>query len=128
MKPLRRGARAAEGLLLLATIGIEAGGNYVLALTRGQAEGTEFQQTFARASELAGLAAPLADALEADLAALAVHDRAAHGGLAGQREGERLRPAHRHRRRHHRRHAASCSGSRGLTTTSPTGWRRWRRR
>lgn len=48
MKPLRRGARAAEGLLLLATIGIEAGGNYVLALTRGEAEGTEFQRTFAR--------------------------------------------------------------------------------
>ena len=48
MKPLRRGARAAEGLLLLATIGIEAGGNYVLALTRGQEQATEFQTTFAR--------------------------------------------------------------------------------
>lgn len=49
MKPLSRGARAAEGLLLLATVGIEVGGNYVLALTRGQEQATEFQKTFARA-------------------------------------------------------------------------------
>lgn len=45
---LSRSGKVAAGSLLLATIAIEAGGNYVLQLTRGNLQATEFQKTFAR--------------------------------------------------------------------------------
>ncbi|MCT1590268.1 MULTISPECIES: hypothetical protein [Kocuria] len=47
--PLRPGARLAAGILLLAIIGIEFGGNYGLSLILDPGETTEFQTTFARA-------------------------------------------------------------------------------
>jgi len=47
--PLRPGARLAAGILLLAIIGIEFGGNYGLSLILDPDEATEFQTTFARA-------------------------------------------------------------------------------
>lgn len=49
MFALTRPSRIATGSLLLAMLGIELGGNYVLDLVRGKAPATEFQQAFARA-------------------------------------------------------------------------------
>lgn len=49
MTHLRPGARLAAGLLLLAFLGIEAGGNYALSLILDPESATEFQTTFARA-------------------------------------------------------------------------------
>lgn len=46
--PLSSSGRAAAGLTLLAMIGIELGGNYVLDISRGKLPATEFQTTFAR--------------------------------------------------------------------------------
>lgn len=49
MLTLTRPSRIAAGSLLLAMLGIELGGNYILDLVQGKAPATEFQQTFARA-------------------------------------------------------------------------------
>ena len=49
MLHLSRPGHIAAGSLLLASLAIEAGGNYVLQLTQGKVPATEFQKTFARA-------------------------------------------------------------------------------
>lgn len=78
MFTLTRSSRIAAGSLLLAMLGIEAGGNYILQLVQGDAPTTEFQLTFARAGH--GHAGSLATL---GLATIVLTDAAGLRGIRG---------------------------------------------
>ena len=71
-------SRVIAGILLITVVTIEIGGNFVLAMTRGWVERTEFQKTFARAGHgHAGMFVTLS------LIALVMADAAGLTGFAG---------------------------------------------
>ncbi|AQQ15873.1 hypothetical protein CGLAU_09610 [Corynebacterium glaucum] len=78
MLTLTRPSRTAAGSLLLAMLGIELGGNYILDLVQDKAPATEFQQTFARAGH--GHAGALATL---GLATIVLTDAAGLSGIRG---------------------------------------------
>lgn len=79
MFTLTRPSRIAAGSLLLAMLGIEVGGNYILQLVQGSAPATEFQLTFSRAGH--GHAGSLATL---GLATIVLTDAAGLSGIRGQ--------------------------------------------
>ena len=78
MFTLTRPSRIAAGSLVLAMLGIEVGGNYILDLSQGKAPATDFQLTFARAGH--GHAGQLA---ALGLATIVLTDAAGLSGIRG---------------------------------------------